>query len=188
MKISRLFILLMFTLLISGCGLIYGQLTRIGDGVTLTVVQGDLATVAGGGDLLVYAPFAKTDKAFYVARGDEASSFAISLKESGLFRTEFLFETDIDDIEKTDQKLRGMTAAEVQSFAAMEHVPRIILFGTLLERSESVAPTRGVLMDTTYKLEFYDITTRESTILKVEVRDLAEDCVDAVVMELKSRL
>jgi hypothetical protein len=189
MKISRLFALLLCALLMSGCGLIYGQLTKVGDGIkSFAVIQGDLAGVKGGGDLLVYAPFAKTDQAFYVARGDDASRFAISLKETGLFRTEFLFEHDLDDVEKTAKNLRGMTAAEVQSFAAMQHAPRMILFGTLLKRSESVAPTRGVLMDTTYRLEFFDVSTRKSIIIEVQVRDLAENCVGVVVRDLKARL
>ena len=189
MKISRLFVLLSCALLMSGCGLIYGQLTKVGDGIkSFSVIQGDLAGLKGGGDLLVYAPFAKTDQAFYVARGDDATRFAVSLKKNGLFRPEFLLERDLDDVEKTAQKLRGMTAVEVQSFAAMQHAPRMILFGTLLKRSASVAPTRGVLMDTTYKLEFFNIATRKSTIIEVQVRDLAENCTDAVVRDLKARL
>ncbi len=189
MKSSRLFILLMLSLLISGCGLIYGQMTKAGDGIkSFAVIQGDLAPLKGGGELLVYAPFAKSEQAFYVARGEEAANFATSLKEVGLFRTEFFYERDIDDVEKTAKKLRGMTAAELQSFAKMQHSPRMILFGTLLKRSESVAPTRGVLMDTTYKLEFFEIATRRSTIIEVQVRDLAENCVDAVVRDLKARL
>ena len=189
MKASRLIVLFMFTLLISSCGLIYGQWTKTGDGIkSFAVIQGDLASLKVGGDLLVYAPFAKTDQAFYVARGDEASSFAISLEGSGLFRTEFLFERDLDDVEKTAKKLRSMTADEVQGFAGMQHTPRMVLFGTLLKREGSVAPSRGVLMDTTYKLEFFEIATRKGTIIEIQVRDLAESCVNTVVKDLLERL
>jgi hypothetical protein len=189
MKLSCIFVLFVFTLLLSGCGLIYGQLTKGGDGIkSFSVIQGTLAEIKAGGDLLVYAPFEKTDQAFYVARGDEAANFATSLQQAGLFRTEFLFERDNDDVAKTGQKLRGMTATEVQTFASMQNAPRTILFGTLLARSESVAPTRGVLMDITYKLEFYNIASRKSTIIEVQVRDLAENCVDSVVNDLQARL
>ncbi len=189
MKTSKLFFLVSLALLVSGCGLIYGQLTRAGDGIkSFAIIQGDLSRLKGGGDLLVYAPFAKTDQAFYVARGEEAASFATKLEEAGLFRTEFLFERDLDDVEKTAARLRGMTATELQSFAAMQSAPRMILFGTLLARSESVAPTRGVLMDITYRLEFFEVATRTSTIIEVQVRDLAEQCVDTVVKDFTTRL
>ena len=135
-----------------------------------------------------YAPFAKTEQAFYIARGEEAANFAARLKTEGLFRTEFLFEGDVDDVEKTAQKLRGMTPDEVQRFAGMQHTPKMILFGTLVERHETVAPARGVLMEVTYRLEFFDLSSRQSTILEVGVRALAEECVNDVVKELKSRL
>ena len=175
--------------LLSGCGLIYGQMTKGGDGVkSFAIVQGDLASIREGGDLLVYAPFFKTDQAFYIARGEEAANFATSLSKTGLFRTEFFFERDVDDVEKTAQKLRGMTPEEIRGFAGMAHPPRMILFGTLLEREGSVAPSRGVLMDITYRLEFFEISSRTSTILEVEVRHLAEECVKVVVADLKARL
>jgi len=192
MKTKRWSLLLLVSLVllpIAGCGLIYGQLSKSGDGVkSFAVIQGDLARLKGGGELLVYAPFAKTEQAFYIARGEEAASFATRLKEHGLFTTEFLFERDVDDVEKTAQKLRGMSAAEIKAFAGMAAPPRLILFGTLVERSETVAPSRGVLMDITYRLEFYEIATRESTILEVQVSGLAEECVTMVVKDLAKRL
>jgi len=189
MKTKRWSLLLLALLLpLAGCGLIYGQMTKAGDGIkSFAVIQGNPARLKGG-ELLVYAPFAKTEQSFYIARGEEAASFATRLKDAGLFTTEFLFVGDVDDVERTAQKLRGMTAAEIQSFAGMAKPPRLILFGTLLKRSESVAPSRGVLMDITYRLEFFEVALRESTILEIEVSGLAEECVDMVVKELARRL
>ena len=182
-------VVLLLLLPLAGCGLIYGQLTKAGDGIKeFAILQGDLAMLKGGGELLVYAPFAKTERAFYIARGEEAAHFATSLQAAGLFRTEYLFERDIDDVDKTAALLRGMTARAVQDYAGMEHAPRWILFGTLVERHESVAPTRGVLMDITYRLEFYEIDSRRSTVLEVQVRHLAEECVNQVVQALAVRL
>ncbi|PLY07733.1 MAG: hypothetical protein C0624_03515 [Desulfuromonas sp.] len=189
MKTKLWILALLLIVPLAGCGLIYGQMTKAGDGIKLfSVLQGDLAKLKEGGDLLVYAPFAKTERAFYVARGEEAASFATHLEKQGLFRTEYLFESDIDDVEKSAQQLRGMSAAEVQQQAGMASAPRMILFGTLLERHESVAPTRGVLMDITYQLEFYDVASRQSTIIEVQVRNLAENCVTEVVNDLAQRL
>lgn len=189
MKNRAWLVLLLLVVPLAGCGLIYGQLTKVGDGIkSFAIVEGDLARIKAGGDLLVYAPFAKTEQAFYIARGEEAASFATKLEKEDLFRSEFLFERDVDDVEKTAQMLRGMSAAAVQQYAGMEHAPRLILFGTLLERHESVAPTRGVLMDITYRLEFFEIASRESTILEVQVRHLAEECVNEVVADLARRL
>jgi len=174
---------------LTGCGLLYGQITKAGDGIkSFAVIQGDLVSLKQGGELLVYAPFSKTEQAFYVARGEEAANFATRLEAQGLFDTEYLFEADIDDVEKTAQKLRGMSAEAVQQYAGMAKAPRMILFGTLLERHESVAPTRGVLMDMTYRLEFYELASRQSTIIEVQVSHLAEECVAEVVKDLARRL
>jgi len=187
---SRFWIVLLLLIApLSGCGLIYGQLTKAGDGIkSFAVIQGDLASVKKGGELLVYAPFSKTDKAFYVARGEEAANFAAQLGKQGLFHAEYLFESDVDEVDKTAQNLRGMSSEAVQQYAGMDKAPRMILFGTLLERHESVAPTRGVLMDITYRLEFYEIATRKSTIIEVQVRHLAEESVKEVVKDLARRL
>jgi len=189
MKTRFWLVALMLVIPLAGCGLIYGQLTKAGDGIkSFAILQGDLAVLKGGGDLLVYAPFGKTDNAFYVARGEEAAHFAATLEEVRLFQTEFLFERDVDDVEKTAQMLRGMSAEAAQEYAGMARAPRLILFGTLVERHESVAPTRGVLMDITYQLEFYEIASRQSTILEVRVKHLAEECVNVVVSDLVERL
>lgn len=184
---TRLPILALF-LLLAGCGPIIALVSKTSDGVSPVAVKGDPATLRGGGDLLVYAPFAKTDQSFYICRGEEAANFAEQLQRQGLFKTMVYFERALEAEAKTAGHLRKLTAAELKNELGLEREPGRILFGTLVKRAESATPFRGVIMQTTYRLEFYDISKKTSTTFELEAHFLAEEMVANVVAELGRRI
>jgi len=175
-------------LLLAGCGPIIALVSKTSDGISNVTVKGDPATLRGGGDLLVYAPFAKTDQAFYICRGEEAANFAEQLQKQGLFKTAVYFERTLNAESKTAARLRGLSAAELKTELGLEREPSRILFGTLVKRAESAAPFRGVIMQTTYRLEFYDIGKKSSTTFELDAHFLAEEMVASVVSELGRRI
>jgi hypothetical protein len=84
--------------------------------------------------------------------------------------------------------LRAAAAEQIRDKLQLQAAPQTILFGSLLKRTTSVAPMRGVVMDEAYRLEFYNVATRRSVIIELEVRDLAERSVTAAVGELHRQL
>ncbi len=176
-------------LLLAGCGPIFGQMTAMTDGVKeFKVVQGDLADLKGGGPLLVFGPFAKTAEAFYLCRGEDAANLSDALRDAGLFQSELYLERNYDHVEKTAQQLRGKTAAELQSELGLNRAPGKILFGTILYRRTYIAPARGIEMEVGYRLEFYDVASRQSTTVEIGVKYLAEETVKEVVAELRQKI
>ena len=63
----------------------------------------------------------------------------------------------------------------------LEYRPDYLLFGTILQREMTVAPTRGLVMTVGYRLEFYHLATGESTVVEATVRDLFPDCIPSIV-------
>ena len=188
-KTCHVLVLFLGAVLLASCGPIFGQMTKGGDGVKeFDVVQGSLATLRPGAKLLVYGPFAKTAEAYYICRGEEAAHFATAMAEAGLFGTDLYLEHTYNKVEKTAAALRGKSPEQLKAELELDILPDTILFGTLLRRDATVAPTRGVLMDITYRLEFYDVKSRQSTVLEMRVKHLAERCVPEVVAELKKKL
>ncbi len=175
-------------LLLAGCGPIIALVSKTSDGIGDVAVKGDPTTLRGGGDLLVYAPFAKTDQAFYICRGEEAANFAEQLQRQGLFKTAVHFEWTLDAESKTAMHLRSLSATELKNQLGLEREPGRILFGTLVKRAESATPLRGVVMQTTYRLEFYDVAKKTSTTFELEAHFLAEEMVAEVVAELGRRI
>ena len=176
-------------LLLAGCGPIFGQMTALTDGVKeFRVVDGRLADLKGDGPLLVYGPFAKTPAAFYICRGEDAANLADALREAGLFRSELYLERNYDRVEATAKHLRTLTAAELKDQLGLARPPARILFGTILYRHTFIAPARGVEMEVGYRLEFYDVASRQTTTVEIGVKNLAEETVKQVVAELARRV
>jgi len=176
--------LLGFCLLLAGCGPLIGIGSKIADGIGKSTVKGDVASLRNGGELLVYAPFAKTDKSFYICRGEEARSFADALQAQKLFTTSSYLEANPEMDKATASRLRGLDGATLKKELGLQREPRLILFGTLLERDETAIPLRGVVMETVYRLEFYNVATKASTTFEIEGHFLAEEMVKEIVTEL----
>ncbi len=189
MKTSTLLRFFLLSLLLSGCGPVIGQVMRIADGLKeFEVTQGTIEDLAGGGDLLVYGPFAKTSEAFYICRGEDAAHFAEELVKAGLFQSSLRLDREELDPSRAAALLKTLGAEELRQKFGLEKAPEKVLLGTILYRRTIVAPTRGVVMDVGYRLEFYDPRSRQSTVIEVAVRDLAERTVPRLVEELTRRL
>ncbi len=189
MKTSTLLRFFLLSLLLSGCGPVIGQVMRIADGLKeFELTQGKIEDLAGGGELLVYGPFAKTSKAFYICRGEDAAHFAEELVKAGLFQSSLRLDREELDPSRAAALLKTLGAEELRQKFGLEKAPEKVLLGTILYRRTIVAPTRGVVMDVGYRLEFYDPRSRQSTVIEVAVRDLAERTVPRLVEELTRRL
>jgi len=180
--------LLGLCVLLAGCGPLIGLGSKISDGIGKVTVTGEASSLKNSGELLVFAPFAKTEKAFYICRGEEARNFADELQRQKLFSTSYYLEQDTEREAATAKKLRTLSAAEVQKELGLKREPKMILFGTLLSRDETAIPLRGVVMETVYRLEFYDIAAKTSTTFEIEGHFLAEEMVGEVVAELGRRI
>lgn len=140
----RFVIVLLLTVVLAGCGPLFGQISALSDGVKeVRVLKGELAGLPAGAALLVYGPFDKTAEAFYLCRGEDAADFAAALEEAGLFSAALYLERDFDRRAKTAAELRRTSGPELQRQLDLDQIPEMILFGTILERRTSVAPTRG---------------------------------------------
>lgn len=188
-KMMRNLLPLLSLLVLAGCGPIYGQAMRASEGVReFRVVEGSLADLQPGGALLVYGPMDKTDRAYYICKGEDASELASALQSAGLFDTELHIERPFKQVQPTAQRLRGMSAAETRETLGLDILPDRILFGTILVREITVAPARGVIMTVGYRLEFFDPATQKSTIVEVTVKEPADQCTHLIVEELQRQI
>lgn len=179
---KRLRWILLSTVLLTACGPIAGQLMKLSEGVkSFAVTQGSLAALPKGGPLLVYAPFGRTPEAFVICKGETEDQFATALTRAGLFQGESYLERQSGAVTATAAWLRQATGAEIQQKFALRAPPGTILFGTLLKRETTVAPLRGVVVDEAYRLEFFNLATRQSVTVEIAVRELAEKSVTTAV-------
>jgi len=186
---ARRFAVLGMVLLLSACGPIWGGLMKIEEGIkAFEVRSGNLSDLRPGSSLLVFGPFAKTDEAFYICRGEDAAQFNAEFDRAGLFRSELYLERNYKELAQTAQRLRATSPEQLKTDLELDIVPEKILFATLTRRETTVAPARGVVMEESFRLEFYDTRLRTSTVLEVTVRDLAERCIPTLVKELADRL
>lgn len=186
---AKLFAVLGIVLLLTACGPIWGGLMKIEEGIKdFEVRSGSLSDLRPGRSLLVFGPFSKTDAAFYICRGEDAAQFNAEFVRAGLFRSELYLERNYKELDQTAQRLRALPPEQLKEEFGLGIVPDVILFATLTRRETTVAPARGVVMEESFRLEFYDTRARTSTVLEVTVRDLAERCIPTLVKELAERL
>lgn len=189
MKPLRYLLPLLLLTALSGCGLIYGQVMRSAEGVgEIQVISGDIAGLRPGSRVLVIGPFAKTRDAFYICRGEEAAYFAQQFKEKGLFQSDLYVRPGFDDPQLAVNEIKGMAPEQLTARLGLDRNPELILFGTILTREMSVAPGRGVVMTVSYRLEFYNPATRQSTTLEVATRDIFADCIPGIVEALMEKI
>lgn len=181
---GKFFFSLLITLFLTACGPIFGQMMEADNGIKeFAVRKGNLGDLRRGESLLVYGPFAKTDDAFYICRGEDAAHFATELKKAG-FKTELYIEHTFKNLQKTAQSLRVKSPEELREELQLDILPDKILFGTILHRKFSVAPTKGVEVEEGFRLEFFDLKTGQSTLLEVSNEELVQNSVPTIVAEI----
>ncbi len=182
-------IALVVLVLFAGCGPIIGAGMVSGGGVKeWKTVHGQLQDLKPGSSVLVVGPFAKTARAFYICRGEEAANFTTAFNTVGLFQADFYLADRFDESQRWLDRLKQMTAQQLQSELGLEAAPEYLVSGTILHRSTIAAPTKGIMMDVGYRLEFYDLRQHKETSFEVRAKDLFQDCIDDVVSELDSRI
>lgn len=181
--------MLLVALLLTACGPMFGQMMKVNEGIKeFEVRSGRLESLRAGKNLLIFAPFEKTDQAFFICKGELEAQFAVELNKSGLFKAEEYFERNAKQVRTLREAFREKSPEQLRAEFGLDILPDTILFGTLAARETSVAPSRGVIMEESYRLEFFDVSSRTSTVIEVSVRDLAEQSVPAVVKEISRRL
>lgn len=181
---GKIFISLLMILCLTACGPLFGQMMLSDNGIKeFSVKKGSLNDLKQGESLLVYGPFEKTDEAFYICRGEDAAHFAAELKKAG-FQTELFIEHTFKNLQNTAESLRGKTPEQLREELQLDILPDKILFGTILHRHFSVAPTKGVEVHEGFRLEFFDLGTGRSTILEISDEELVQNSVPSIVSSL----
>ncbi|MBU0730089.1 MAG: hypothetical protein KKE17_03860 [Proteobacteria bacterium] len=190
MKYFRTLLVLALLFILAGCGPIIGQLMRMSEGIKdFTVVSGNLGTVKPGMDIVVVGPFDLKEGAYSIARGDEAVILADKLKRHHLFDTEIYFLRKYGTLTKDIMEMKSESAAKLQKRLGRDGgLPDLILFGTIVSRDTIVAPTRGLITEVKFLLDFYDPAQKSSVVVEITVRDLFRDYIDTVIEELQNRM
>ena len=176
-------------LLLTACGPIIGSMMVSNAGVKdFKVVSGQLSDLKAGSKILVLAPFAKAPEGFYICRGEDASVFTTSFNDAGLFVADFHMEDRFEDNSALISKLKKSSPAEIQSQLSLNDSPQYLLTGTILSRETVAAPKQGVIMKVTYRLEFTNLENSTNTVIEVEVHELFQQAIPAVVKELTKRI
>ena len=189
MRLRNIIALLVLSVLTVSCGPIMGQMMRMSEGIkSFEVTAGSISDLKKGQNLLVIGPFAKTDTAYYIARGDEAAIFPREFEKTGFFAAESHLEFKYNDLNEMISALRSKNAAALKDDLGLQRMPDIIMFGTILDRDTIVAPMRGIIMRVSYRLEFFNVQTKSSTIIEITIKDRFRDCISRVAQEIVKRV
>lgn len=181
--------LLLPLLLAAGCGPIIGQSMKSSAGVKdFQVRAGTLADFAAARRVLVFAPFTKGEKGYFICRGEDEWLIAEGLERAGLFETDYAIERDPDKAAAALAALRAGTPAEAQSRLGLAAAPDAVLSGSILERDETVAPTVGVMEDLRVRLDLTTLGTGRTASIEVAVRAIHRDVVPMMVREIERRV
>ena len=187
--LKRLAFIIPLLLVLSSCGPIIGQMMKISEGVKdFKLVSGDLKSLSQKGlNILAVGPFDKTPDAYYIARGDEAGMFFQEFNNNGHFKSELHIGRRYGDLQEAAAKIRSKSAAQLKSDFGLKAEPDLVMFGTVLDRQTIVAPTRGIIMQVSYRLEFFNTASKASTVIEITVKDHFKDCVKMVISEIISQ-
>jgi hypothetical protein len=180
----------LFPLLVAsaGCGPIIGQVMKASTGLKeFKVVSGSVQDFAAVGAVVVIAPFPKTEKAYYISRGEDEWHIADGFRRAGLFATEYVFEGGPEKATATFEALRGSFPTEVQKRLSLAAAPDAILTGELLEREETVAPTVGIIQQMRLRLDLTNLKTRATTSIEISVKAIHKDTIPLIVSEIVRR-
>lgn len=177
--------LVLAALLLGACGPIIGGFMVAGNGIKdFRVTSGSLATLRPGAKLAIIGPFNKTPEAFYICRGEDDAYFASSFKQNGLFAAELAIPDRFPKQYPKAADWHGKTPAEVQQVLKLSAAPDYIMSGTILRRDMDAAPTQGVIMKVAFRLDFLELATGKTTTVEVDVQELFQDAIPAIVKEL----
>lgn len=183
---KRLGLLLVLLLTLSGCGPIIGQMMSSGEGVKSSeLISGKAPTLKPGVSILVYGPFAKTANSFYICPGEEASRIADSLTSRGLRGELYLALKGTGRLGLAEVK--KLTPEQMKSTLGLQSQPDFLLTGTLEVRQMNVAPSHGVIMEETYRLELTDLRSGAVSQFRISVKDLAQETTGQVVGALLTK-
>lgn len=186
---ANFFLSALLVVSLSACGPIIGSMMVASAGVKdFKVVSGQLSDLTAGSKVLVLAPFAKTPESFYICRGEDASVFTTTFNEVGLFDTDFHMDGRFEDNSALIAKLKKTAPTEIQSQLHLKKTPDYLLTGTILSRETVAAPKQGVIMKVTYRLEFNNLGNGGVTVLEIEVHELFQQAIPAVVKEMTKRI
>lgn len=178
-----LFALLLLSFFTSGCGPILGQFMGRGEGLkSFEVVSGQVPQVMKGASILVFGPFAKTDDAFHICRGEDAAKFSDEFIRHGLHSELYLAHGSAGRVTLAEAKL--MNAEQLRDALGLTIPPDYLLSGTLTLRKMTVAPAHGVVMEEAYNLELLDLRTRATSHYRAAVKDLAQETIPDVAAAL----
>ena len=174
---------------LGGCGPIIGQAMRSSTGVKdFQAPEGSLGDYAAAKHVVVFAPFAKAEGAYFICRGQDEADLAEGLAKAGLFETVFYMEREPRKVEETLATLRSLSPAELRTRLELPWEPDAILSGTLLARDETVAPTVGIIQDLRVRLDLYRLDSGKSSVVEIAVREIHKDTIPRIVSELKARV
>jgi hypothetical protein len=180
---------LLLLVLLAGCGPIIGAAMVSGGGVKdLNLVEGRLQDLQAGSSVLLVGPFAKTAQSYYICRGDETAAFVSEFNSLGLFQADYYLGDRFAEPEDKLERLKAMTPDAIKAELGLKVAPQLLVSGVILHRSMVAAPAQGVLMDVGYRLEFFNLQTRQTVRLEVRVKDLFQDCIADVVNELRAKI
>ena len=185
---KRLLLIVPLLLSLVSCGPIIGQLMRMSDGVkNFQVVKGDLAALKKGQKILVVGPFETAPGAWDIARGDDAVFFYNEFNRVGSYKAEVHMGDRYGQAAKTIAEVKTRNAAQMKADYKLETEPGLVMFGTVLSRETIVAPTRGIIMEVAYRLEFYNPADGKSSVVEITVHEHFKDCIKVAVEELARR-
>lgn len=188
MKVKS-FAAILALLLLTSCGPIIGNIMVSSTGVKdFEVESGSLSDLKPGSRLLVVAPFATTPESFYICRGEDTSMFVSAFNETGLFAADFHMPNRFDENTDLFARLEKSSPSEIRSLFNLADAPQILLTGTILHRETVAAPTKGVIMNVTYRLAFTDLESGRKTVVDISVKDLFQDCIPTAVRALTKRI
>lgn len=183
--LKRIMLIVPLMLTLVSCGPIIGQLMRVAEGVkNFQVVSGDLVALRKGQHILVVGPFDMAPGAWEIARGDDAAFFWTELNKTGFFNAEIHMGDRNAKAAMVVAEAKAKSASQLKTAYALEAEPDLLMFATVLSRDTIVAPTRGIIMEVGYRLEFYNPTTTRSTVVVINVRDHFKDCIKLAADEL----
>lgn len=187
--LKKLLLVLPLLLSLVSCGPIIGQLMRVADGVkNFRVVSGDIVSLRKGLRILVVGPFDVAPGAWEIARGDDAAFFLNELNRAEFYTAELHMGDRNAKAKKIVAEAKAKNAAQLKADYALEVEPDVLMFATVLSRETIVAPTRGIIMEVGYRLEFYNPVTTKSTVVEITVREHFKDCIKLAVDELARRV
>lgn len=172
----------------AGCGPIIGQAMRSSTGVKdFQAPEGALAAWAAAKRVVVFAPFDRAPGAYFLCRGQDEADLADALAEAGLFQTSFHMEREPGRARETLAALRALSPEALRARLQLPWEPDAILWGTLLERDETVAPTVGIIQTLRLRLELYPRNAADPAVVEIALRELHKDSPARIAAELKTR-